>query len=203
MTTEKISYKLIDDFLPTDEFRKIHDLLIPSLEEHRKNWYGSDDEGVYVNRNTGKPLSIPKPLPWLYVPNPSKVKSYFNKENKSRKNLFYFTHPVYKISVVSPFFNMIMPHCKPLDIKSLMRIKINMYPNTEIIHEHGMHSDFPFSHKSALLSINTCDGYTKLEDGTKIDSVANRMLLFDASKLHTSSTCTDQSVRVNINFNYF
>ena len=97
-----------------------------------------------------------------------------------------------------------MPHCgKLLDIKALIRIKINMYPNTEILKEHGMHIDFPFSHKTALLSINTCDGYTKLEDGTKIDSVANRILLFDASTPHTSSTCTNQPVRVNININYF
>ena len=78
-----------------------------------------------------------------------------------------------------------------------------MYPNTETLHEHGTHIDLPFSHKAGILSINTCDGYTKLEDGTKIDSVANRMLLFDASTLHCSSTTTDQPVRVNININYF
>ena len=58
-------------------------------------------------------------------------------------------------------------------------------------------------HKTGIFSINTCNGYTKLEDGTKIDSVANRMLLFDASRPHTPSTTTDQTVRVNINFNYF
>lgn len=84
-----------------------------------------------------------------------------------------------------------------------MRIKINMYPNTEILKEHGMHSDYTFPHKTGLFSINTCDGYTKLEDGTKIDSVANRMLLFDGSNPHSSSTTTDQPVRVNININYF
>ena len=78
-----------------------------------------------------------------------------------------------------------------------------MYPNTEKVHEHGEHADYSWKHKTALFSLNTCDGYTKLEDGTKIDSVANRMLLFDASTPHTSSTCTDQPVRVNINFNYF
>ena len=78
-----------------------------------------------------------------------------------------------------------------------------MYPNTEKIHEHGMHTDDLFPHKAAILSINTCDGYTKLEDGTKIDSVANRVLLFDGSKLHTPSTCTNQPVRMNININYF
>ena len=78
-----------------------------------------------------------------------------------------------------------------------------MYPNTETLKEHGMHTDYNYPHKASILYINTCDGYTKFEDGTKIDSVANRMLIFDGSKLHTSSTTTDQPVRMNINFNYF
>ena len=78
-----------------------------------------------------------------------------------------------------------------------------MFPNTEKLHEHGMHVDYDYPHKAAILSINTCDGYTKLEDGTKIDSVANRMLIFDGSTLHTSTNTTDQTVRININFNYF
>ena len=66
-----------------------------------------------------------------------------------------------------------------------------------------MHIDTEYSHKAAILSINTCDGYTKLKDGTKIDSIENRILLFDASKPHTPSTTTDQPVRINININYF
>ena len=41
------------------------------------------------------------------------------------------------------------------------------------------------------------------EDGTKIESVANRVLLFDSSRPHSSTRCTDQKVRVNINLNYY
>ena len=81
-------------------------------------------------------------------------------------------------------------------------IIFNLYPNTEKVYEHEMHQDFDFSHKTAIFSINTCDGYTKLEDGTKIDSVANRILLFDASKEHCSTTTTNVSTRINININY-
>ena len=43
---------------------------------------------------------------------------------------------------------------------------------------------------------------TVLEDGTECESVANRLLLFDATKPHHSTTCTDQKRRVNINVNY-
>ena len=61
---------------------------------------------------------------------------------------------------------------------------------------------FDFSHSAALFSLNTCDGYTKLKDGTKINSVANRVLLFDAGEEHCSTTTTDDFTRVNININY-
>ena len=42
----------------------------------------------------------------------------------------------------------------------------------------------------------------KLEDGTKIKSVANRMLVMSGAVKHTGSTCTDEKCRVVINFNY-
>ena len=84
----------------------------------------------------------------------------------------------------------------------MLRVKVNLYPNTEILHEHAMHVDTDFPHSGAILSLNTCDGYTKLEDGTKIDSVANRILLFDASEKHCSTTTTNVPARMNININY-
>ena len=170
-------YEIIDNFLPSDAFKKLHDFLLPSDVKF---------EGTTIG--------------WGYVP---KVISK-NKKGTEDWRLFYLAHLVYDHIPLSPLFNPIMTYCNELlDIKSLIRIKINLYPNTEIVKEHGMHTDYDFSHKAAILYINTCDGYTKLEDGTKIESVANRMLLFDGSKLHTPSTCTDQSVRMNINFNYF
>ena len=59
-----------------------------------------------------------------------------------------------------------------------------------------MHVDMNYSHSGAILSLNTCDGYTKLKDGTKIDSVANRILLFDASEEHCSTTTTNVPARI-------
>ena len=75
--------------------------------------------------------------------------------------------------------------------------------DTKILHEHHpMHSDYKFTHSGAILSLNTCDGYTKLKDGTKIDSVANRILFFDAGEKHCSTTTTNTFARFNININY-
>ena len=105
--------------------------------------------------------------------------------------------------ITSPFFDYILPVLNKLDIKSLIRIKANLFPNSEKIYEHEMHVDYSWTHKAAILYINTCNGYTKLANGTKIDSVANRVLLFDASKPHCSTTTSDTTARFNINFNYF
>jgi hypothetical protein len=170
--------EIIDDFLPLNVFDGLHKFLL-----------STEDGG----QNIG----------WAYSPNVNYARGYVEKTpGKENWRLFYLTHLVYKHVVLSPLYEKIRPLLEPLNIKALIRIKLNMYPNTEILKEHGMHTDFDYSHKIALLSINTCNGYTKLEDGTKIDSIANRMLLFDGSTLHSSTTCTDQPVRVNININY-
>mgnify|MGYP001159910743 CR=1 FL=1 len=118
-------------------------------------------------------------------------------------NLFYMTHMIYERNVPkSSHYEILLPLIKKLDGKCLIRIKANLYPNTETLHEHKLHFDYPYSHFGAILSLNTCDGYTKLEDGTKINSVANRLLLFDPSEEHCSTTTTNVSARINININY-
>ena len=116
---------------------------------------------------------------------------------------FYMTHKIYHENVPnSDYYRDLLPLLEKLEIKSLIRIKANLYPNTHILHEHPMHIDKNFSHSGAILSLNTCDGYTKLKDGTKIDSVANRILLFDRSEEHCSTTATNVPARFNININY-
>jgi len=103
-------------------------------------------------------------------------------------------------------FNIIKPITSKLKMKELIRVKINSYPNQGKLVEHTWHIDTDYTHKGCLLAFNTCNGYTKFKDGDKIDkveSVANRAILFDPSKLHTSSNTTNAPRRVNININYF
>ena len=88
------------------------------------------------------------------------------------------------------------------DFKALIRIKANFYPQTPEIIEHAPHRDTEFEHKGAIISLNTCDGFTRLEDGTKVNSIANRVLFFNAHQLHNSSTTTNEKGRFNININY-
>ena len=93
----------------------------------------------------------------------------------------------------SNIYETMIPLLEKLKAKCLIRIKANLYPHTETLYEHQVHIDYPFLHSGAILSLNTCDGYTKLKDGTKIDSVANRVLIFNSSEEHCSTTIMETS----------
>ena len=89
------------------------------------------------------------------------------------------------------------------DLRSIIRSKVNCYPRTDKNVLHAFHQDFLYPHRALILSLNTCDGYTVFEDGTKIDSISNRAVIFDASVSHASTSCTNQKCRWNIIVNYF
>ena len=137
-------------------------------------------------------------FPWFYVPDIS----FKNKHSKS--HLFYMVHLFYfNDKPNSDFFDRVSNLLKRIKIKALIRVKANFYPNQGIKKIDEMHTDASYKHKAAIYSVNTNNGGTVLEDGTIVKSIANRLLLFDASKKHDSTNCTDQKARVNININYF
>ena len=124
--------------------------------------------------------------------------------DNGNKEHYNFTHNFYEhYKINSEVFSDLLFIINKLGVKSLLRIKANLYPKTAKIIEHDFHSDYKFSHKSALYMINTNNGFTILKDGEKIETKENRMLLFDASKQHKSTTCTDDIYKCNIIFNYF
>jgi hypothetical protein len=120
-----------------------------------------------------------------------------------KNNYSYFTHRVFDNFLPSYIFEKFFPLLNCIDIKSLIRLKANCYPYTEKNVTHGVHTDYDYSHKGAIFSINTCNGGTILKDGIKIDSIENRILYFDPSIEHTSTTTNDTHARFNININYF
>jgi len=117
---------------------------------------------------------------------------------------YYFTHLFWNGFIAEPASEMFAPLLNLMECKALIRIKANLYPSTSELIEHENHHDYDFSHKAAIFSLNTNDGFTILkEDNVKVESVENRLLLFDASKAHRSTTCTNKKCRINVNFNYF
>jgi hypothetical protein len=160
-----MKYEIIDNFLPTEDFIKIKNLML---------------DGYF---------------PWYYKNGVTEGKS---------NDGFYFTHTFYNdYAINSEKFILLSPIILKLNPKSIIRIKGNFYPKTEKIIEHKKHIDCFFEHKGFIFYINSNNGFTKLYDGTIIESIENRGLFFDAHLEHNSSTCTDQDGRININFNYF
>jgi len=120
----------------------------------------------------------------------------------SKDDKFYFTHILYEDKINSPYFYKFKSILDVLKPKHLIRMKINCYTRTEKLEEHKPHTDYPYENKGCVLSFNSCDGYTCFEDGTKVDSIENRAVIFDAHKSHNSTSCTNAQARFNININY-
>ena len=119
-------------------------------------------------------------------------------------HLGYFYHQLYNDQEPKSRWlheGMVAPLIQRAKMAVCLRIKMNLYPSTETIQYHAPHKDLPFPHQAAVYCLNTCDGGTTIGT-TRIDSVANRMIIFNGNEDHFSSTCTDQPVRMNINFNW-
>ena len=116
----------------------------------------------------------------------------------------YLTHQFFaEHRTQSNYMQILQPLLDKLNPKALIRAKANCYQRSEKLHQHNFHIDGDYDHNLAILSINTCDGFTVLDDGTKIESKRNRLLIINGSKKHASTTCTNTQNRVNIGVNYF
>lgn len=134
---------------------------------------------------------------------------FFNKEitfaDNENENYFYFIHMFYRqFNISSDFYSdLVKPIVDKINPRALIRIKGNLYPNLNKEIQGELHTDYDFDHAGAIYYVNTNNGYTLLGDEVKIDSVKNRLLVFDPHVPHRSVGCTDKKCRVNINFNFF
>jgi len=136
-------------------------------------------------------------FPWYF-----QEKININHKNDQKDLSYYMTHNVFLDNTPSGYWNLFtknllffIPH------NEVIRVVVNLYPRSEKININELHVDYPYEHKSALFSLNTCDGFTSFEN-KKIDSKENRILFFEGHKKHASSTCTNAKARFNININY-
>ena len=146
-----------------------------------------------------KTLTSESKLAWYY-------KNSVIYSNHNHETHYQFVHNFYdNLTWLSSLGEVLLPCVKQLKAVALIRIKANLLIKTENHVEHGFHTDFVCKspHKTAILYVNTNNGYTLFEDGTKVKSEANRMIVFDGSLRHTGATCTDEKTRIVVNFNFF
>ena len=123
---------------------------------------------------------------------------------------FQFTHQLRNIDgSTSSYNNLFSDLYMRLGVKKLLRSKINLLYRTKNIHEFKpFHIDIESNWlgnqqwTTAIFYINTNDGYTVFEDGTKINSVANRICIFPHWMKHSGTTCTNTNRRIALNLNF-
>jgi hypothetical protein len=128
-------------------------------------------------------------------------------DKDDQTNLFNWqlTHTFYKeLSIRSNHFIDIDPILRKLNPSAVVKIKANLMPKSDQIIVHKFHIDVTkFRGKTSVFYINSNDGFTLFEDGTRVESVENRMVIFDSDRLHTGTSCTNARNRCVINFNYY
>lgn len=135
---------------------------------------------------------------WHYTPGiayPDEVK---------KTDRFQFFNLMYRndIGVKSDYYESLLPLLSKINPKEVLRVKANLGTRTSTHIEGGMHTDSKMKHTTAIFYLNTNNGYTKFQDGTIVDSIANRLVVFDSSLLHSGFSQTDENIRCVINFNY-
>ena len=136
---------------------------------------------------------------WTFLP----IKTSMDEMGKERPQ---FIIPIQNdtIGLKDPH-NVWKPLLNSIDAMVFLRIKLNCTLNTHTPEPSQYHTDFPgkIVMMTAIYYINTNNGYTQFEhDGSKIDSVANRIVMFPSSFKHRGISTTDQEYRMVLNLNY-
>jgi len=164
--------KVIDDFLPSDQFQELQSLMLGN----QFPWFFNDDI--------------------LHEHNPN-----YNSNDYQFTHVFYNADPPWN-GKASSLYSVLEPCLIKLGVRNLWRIKANLNPRTLFHRKGGYHRDVIPPITTSIFYINTNNGWTQFKKGGRVKSRANRLVSFDSELEHTGVTCTDEKVRVLINFNY-
>ena len=173
---QKNKIKVIDNFLSDNEFQKIKNV----MEGADFPWYWqSHSHTKIVNEK-------------FIGDNVSQLTHGFVEDRKS----------------ISDWFNLFLSSScfSKLNVKILDKFKANCNYKTTNQKVGWFHTDYDNERKdkftTSILYLNTNNGGTKFEDGTFVNSVANRMVTFDYFIKHAPVSCTDEDRRIVTNINY-
>lgn len=167
--------EILDNFLDQNDFLNLQE----SLFETHFPWYFQQGVSYQHDLNTD------------YLHNYQFTHLFFNAVNAN--DSFSRSH----------FFPILEPLIKKINPTALLRVKANLIPVTAERIIHQMHVDLDIKCKTAIFYVNTNNGATIFQSGEEVASIGNRLMIFDSTQKHTSSSCTDKKVRCVININYF
>ena len=129
---------------------------------------------------------------------------YFNNFKSDGNDLtnYQFTHTVFKDQKInSEFIQHMDVFLKKLNVKEIFRIKFNLTTRTHKIINQLYHTDYK-NCTTSIFYFNTNNGKTIFKNGQKINSLENRMVIFDSNLEHAATTHTDEKIRVVLNINF-
>ena len=166
--------KIYDNFLKDNDFKLVQHLFMGS----KLPWYYNDSIARGQNHEDEGPDGY------------QFVHTFFNIEKPFRCNTGKFH------TLLDPLWNKLSP-------RYIVRVKANLRPRTSKHIVSNWHMDTEITQcKTCVFYLNTNDGYTMFKDGTKVESVENRLVLFDSQTQHCGTSCTDKRKRVVLIINY-
>ena len=88
------------------------------------------------------------------------------------------------------------------NVSNFLRAKLNCTTKTNKIFEFKSHRDLDVNCLVSIFYINSNNGYTKFENGQKIESIENRLITFDNNLKHNGTTSTNSQTRIVLNLCY-
>jgi hypothetical protein len=119
-----------------------------------------------------------------------------------------FVHVFYHSPVtISKYISTLDPIFKKLPHQMVIRVKANITSCTDTAQTYGYHidinEDLAKLSKTAILYLNTNNGFTQFEDdGEQVPSIENSLVIFNSLDRHSGTSCTDHKYRAVINFNF-
>ena len=177
--------RIVDDFLPRGDYLQIKEHLIDK-PDIPYSFY----EGKVYGKDANK-----------------------NLQDSHMCHAFYHLNRFPHEPVTTQYLGLMLPIIARCRVLAIHRIKANLetYSGSEP-YESEYHVDWENEEniksnmQAAIYYVNTNNGYTDFKDGEevrKVESVANRMVFFDAELSHRGVSSTDTRYRCVINFNWF
>jgi len=118
---------------------------------------------------------------------------------------YYLTHIFYQNNIASSnYFDFIQSNLLNfIKINSLISVKSIMLPSNKEVESIEIINEFEFKHNQAIYFVNTTNGNTVLQDGVKIKSNENSILMIESSQKIYSENCTNKKAKVMILIDYF